>query len=287
MPVARRNLLILSAALIPLAAIWFVAPIPQDPAYHQFADQRSVARVPNFWNVVSNLPFAVLGVYGLAVRHRLHAKVSESAYAMFCAGVCLVAAGSAYYHLDPSTATLVWDRLPMTIAFMALFAMVIGDRISPRAGEMLLWPLVAVGMASVAYWYWTELAGAGDLRAYALVQFLPMLLIPLMLVLYPGEGVSARWLWAMLAVYGCAKLAEHFDRAIYAGAPLSGHTLKHLLAAGAVFCGLLAVSQVPRRTTPPGLTGMRQGHDAHPGGLPAPASSDVQRRLESKRGANG
>ena len=56
----------------------------------------------------------------------------------FFLGVTLVFFGSGYYHLEPHDQSLVWDRLPMTLAFMALFALVIGDRVGARAGRLLL-----------------------------------------------------------------------------------------------------------------------------------------------------
>src|SRR2546430_1898790 len=97
--------------------------------------------------------------------------------------------GSAYYHYAPSTPTLVWDRLPMTVAFMALFAMVVRDRISESCGRVLLWPLVLAGVTSVGYWHWSEFHGRGDLRAYAVIEFLPMLLMPLLRILSTGAGL--------------------------------------------------------------------------------------------------
>ena len=96
----------------------------------------------------------------------------------------------------------------MTVAFMALFSAVIQDRVSERLGRTLLWPLVIVGVATIAWWYWSELAGHGDLRPYAVVQFLPMLLIPLMLLLFRGRGLRDAWLWATLAAYVLAKGAD-------------------------------------------------------------------------------
>ena len=99
----------------------------------------------------------------------------------------------------------------------------IADRISWVAGRALLWPLVVAGIASIAWWVRTEAAGAGDLRPYALVQFLPMLLMPLMLLLWRGEGLSARPLWMAFGAYALAKLAEHFDAAIFAATGMGGH----------------------------------------------------------------
>src|SRR5438105_2709142 len=50
------------AAVVTLAA---VPPFPQDPAYHGFADQRTLFGVPHALNVLSNLPFVVFGLFGL------------------------------------------------------------------------------------------------------------------------------------------------------------------------------------------------------------------------------
>jgi len=234
----------LMAALTAVAVIvvFLLPPIRQDPAYHVFADRVTLVNVPNFWNVVSNLPFVLVGLLGFRKLPELQRHLSVPAYLLFCMGTILVGAGSAYYHYTPTSDTLVWDRLPMTVSFMALFAIVISDRISVPLGRWLLWPLVFTGVASVLYWDWTELQGRGDLRAYGLVQFLPMLLIPVMLISAGGSGLRAPWLWATLMTYALAKLAEQFDAAIYAATGLlSGHSLKHLLGGLAVFFVLKAV----------------------------------------------
>jgi Ceramidase len=223
-------ILVITAAAIAIA--FALDPIPQDPAYHAFADTRKMAGVPNAWNVMTNLPFFLVGALGLAMLPRLVSPQLRLHYIVLCAGVTLVALGSAYYHLEPSTRALVWDRLPMTVAFMALLSSVIADRFSWLVGRALLWPLVTVGLVSIAWWVRTEAAGAGDLRPYALVQFLPMLVIPLALLLRKSQWLRAPWLWAGLAAYLSAKLAEYFDAAIFAALGwVSGHGLKHLLAA--------------------------------------------------------
>jgi hypothetical protein len=206
-----------------------------------------VLGVPNFWNVATNLPFLLAGAAGLATARRLAAPELALHYRVLCAAVALVAIGSAWYHLEPSTRALVWDRLPMTVAFMALTSAVVADRISWLAGRALLWPLVVAGLASIAWWVRTEAAGAGDLRPYALAQFLPMLLIPLILVMWRGEGLAPRWLWMALAAYALAKLAEHFDAVIFAATSVSGHALKHLLAALAAWWIVRAFQGAPAR----------------------------------------
>ena len=196
-----------SLVLITLAAIVatiFVPPIPQDPAYHTFEDTRTLLHVPNFWNVFSNIGYLIVGIRGLMLKKRVPSRELLPGYVTFCVAVALVAFGSAFYHYAPSTPTLVWDRLPMSIGFMALLALTLGERVSWTLARATLWPLVIFGMASVLYWAWTEQQGAGDLRPYGLVQFLPLVLMPLLLLMFPGNRRSARWLW-----YG----AKHGDGA--------------------------------------------------------------------------
>lgn len=216
-------------------AVFSFPAIPQAPAYHDFADDRMLFGIPNFWNVASNVAFLAVGVFGLLKFSRGAIPGAGQSYLVFCLGIILVSMGSAYYHLDPTPQSLVWDRLPMTLAFMAIFSMVVSDRVSEKLGARLLWPLVLVGVASVTYWYWSEVQGRGDLRPYVIVQFLPMLIITMLLLLYSGKRMLTALLWATLFTYALAKVAEHFDPAIFAWLGFwSGHTIKHLLSALAV-----------------------------------------------------
>src|SRR5207342_2890203 len=139
----------------------------------------------------------------------------RNAYVALCIGVLLVGFGSSWYHLAPSNQSLLWDRLPMTVAFMALFSMLLDERDVLGPGTPTLWPLLIAGIGSVAYWRWSEWQGAGDLRRYVLVQFLPILLIPLILLLFTGKYLSGRLLLVALGLYFAAKLLEYFDRQIY------------------------------------------------------------------------
>ena len=229
-----------------IAVFVFVAPIPQDPAYHLFADSRTLLGVANFWNVASNLPFLVVGAWGVVyvMRHG-HAVCLpglELAYVVFFSGVFLTAFGSAYYHLTPANDPLAWDRLPMTIGFAGLFAVIVGEFVSPRVGRMLVIPLLLIGIVSVEYWIWTEARGVGDLRLYAVVQFLPMVLIPAILLLYRPIVGSSKYFWGMLGFYVLSKIVEFLDVSIFAlGGAISGHSLKHLFAAAATAMVLLAL----------------------------------------------
>jgi len=225
----------------------FLAPkIPQDPAYHYFADIRTILSVPNFWNVISNLPFIVVGLAGMVmVAKSSHAIIREikSAYILFFIGITAVAFGSGYYHLWPSNQTLVWDRLPMTIGFMSVFSIVAAEFMSVKGGRTIFIPLVIIGIASVFYWDYTETNGAGDLRFYGLVQFLPMLLIPLILIMYKPKFTHIGLYWAVLIAYGLAKLAEVGDQGVYDLFGFSGHSIKHLLAAAAPWMFYLAIKK--------------------------------------------
>jgi len=218
-------------------------PLAQDPAYHHMADHRACWMISNCLNVVSNLPFALVGWLGLAMvvrpgsgRATPFADAWERwPYGVLFGGTALTALGSVYYHLAPDNARLVWDRLPMTLGFMGLLTALVAERVSLRVGRILLWPLVLLGVGSVAYWYWSELQGRGDLRLYVLVQFGSLVLVLLLLLLYPARDFG--YLFTGLGAYAAAKVLEATDAPVFAlGRIVSGHTLKHLAAAGAAAC---------------------------------------------------
>ena len=226
----RLGLVILVLA-VAAAVVYSRGPLPQDPEYHRMADVRTILGIPNALNVASNLPFALVGVVGLALLRRRPCPARWEYVALF-GGTLLTAFGSAYYHLAPDDGRLVWDRLPMTIAFMGLVAAVLAERVSVRAGHVVLVPLLVAGAGSVAYWHWTEQAGAGDLRPYALVQFGSLLAIVLLAALFPGPPGANRYLAGGLLAYVLAKILEAADRTLWSlGHVVSGHTLKHLAAA--------------------------------------------------------
>lgn len=239
-----REWALVALTVAAIVILLFVPPVPQDADYHQFADTRDLFGIPHFWNVVSNAGYLVVGIYAIRQTHRLSSPILRTGYRLFCIGVVLVSLGSSWYHFDPSTDSLLWDRLPMSVAFMALLSLLLGERVSWRLGATLLWPLVVIGVASVLYWAWTESRGAGDLRPYGLVQFLPMLLIPILLIFFPGSRRGAVWLWYTFAAYAVAKIAEHFDASIYDALTLSGHSIKHIVSALAVLFAVFALLEM-------------------------------------------
>ena len=149
-------------AMIFIAAL-FVHPIAQNDGYHDFADQRTIWGITNFWNVVSNAAFLVtagIGLRALKATSAFTESWERKAYGVLLAGIVLVAFGSAYYHFAPNSQTLFWDRLPMTIVFMSLFATTIGERIDMRAGRRSLLPLLLIGALSVIYWRISAISGS-------------------------------------------------------------------------------------------------------------------------------
>lgn len=226
-----------------LALIVALPPIAQDPTYHDFADRRGLFGIPGFLNIATNLAFLAVGSAGImlcAMREDLGAR---RAWMACFIGVALVSLGSGFYHFTPDNGTLVWDRLPMSIGFMALSVAVLSNHVNPRLEKTLLAPALILGLASVIYWRYTD-----DLRLYALVQFLPLLMIPAVLFLFGTARGDRGYLLSALAIYMVSKLAEHYDRAVFdlTGEIISGHSLKHLLAALALF----AVYMMLRRRAP-------------------------------------
>jgi hypothetical protein len=234
------QIILITITLLASIAISFSPPIVQDPAYHQFADQRTLFAIPNFWNVVSNGAFLCVGAMGLyrLYKNRLNIMYEvRHGYFIFFIAVAFIAFGSAYYHWQPNNLTLVWDRLPMTFTFMALTSFALAEKLSVAWARIVLLPLLLIGFISVGYWYWGELHGHGDLRLYALVQFLPMVLLLVLLMFGQSAFKNKAGYWWLFAAYALAKVAEHFDAAIfsYTSGTLAGHVLKHLLAAAGLY----------------------------------------------------
>jgi hypothetical protein len=230
-------LLIAVAALIAIIAL-LLPPMPQPQDYHNFADHRGWLGIPNFGDVVSNVPFAIVGLWGLiflvGIRSGRFADPRERwPYVVMFAGLILTALGSAYYHLAPDNARLVWDRIPIMIVFMALLAAVIAERVSVGVGLALFPVLEMAGIGSVLVWRAGELQGHGDLRFYAAVQVYAILIL-LLALLFPAKYTRGADFAAVVGFYVLAKILEESDRQVFALVHIvSGHTLKHLAAAAA------------------------------------------------------
>lgn len=255
-----RLLILCAVTAAGIIFLSFLPKIPVYPAYHDFADERTMLGIPNALDVLSNVPFFLVGVLGIVFlssnSHRPAFREGRERlpYLVFFVGVALTGLGSSYYHLAPGDSRLVLDLLPMTFSFMSLLAAVIMECISMWAGLTLLAPLVALGAASVLFWYQGSLHGHGDLRFYLCAQFFPPVIIGTILVLFPSKYTSLKDLGIAFALYVLAKLFEWQDDSIYsAGRILSGHTLKHLTAALACYW-LLQMLQT-RRSLSPSISG--------------------------------
>ena len=237
----RGRLLVGFTVFLGILAVWWPA-MPQPLSYHAFADCRTLFGVPNFLNVLSNLPFLIAGAWGIVVIWRgggafIDAR-EQLPYLVFFLGALLTCFGSAYYHAAPDNPRLVWDRLPMTLGFAGLVAAAVAERVDLRVGLRSLWPLLAVGVITVIYWYGTERIGRGNLIPYAAYQTWSILVIVLLIAAFPTARYTRGSLLAWAAGwYGLAKVFETFDLQVFRllGGTVSGHTIKHVLASFAVF----------------------------------------------------
>ncbi len=221
-------------------------PIPQNPAYHAFADQRQLLHINNALNVLSNIMFIAAGIYAM-LRFNTDEKFNTSeairiSTNVFFFGVILIGIGSAYYHANPNNQTLLWDRLPMSIALMAFFNLVIAAFIDQAIAKKLLTWMLLTGVVSVFYWYFTELAGHGDLRFYGLVQFIPLLITPYILYRYQSNSLHKKPIVILLLFYFIAKVFELGDIPLFnLTGWISGHTIKHLISGFAPLLVLYAI----------------------------------------------
>ena len=239
----RKSLTIIVTLLAVTLIVWAQGPIPQHVGYHDFADTKPWLGVPNGFNVFSNIPFFVAGVYGIQVltpgahsnQEAFLDRKHRAAYWVLFVSTCFVALGSSYYHVWPTMETLFCDRLPMTIAFMSIVTILLTEKVNARLGPRTLVPFIAVGVFSVFWWLFTELhpERTGDLRLYIVVQCAPVLLTPILVGFYPDQYTHTGFMHLTTGLYVAAKIAELLDHQIYrwTAEVVSGHSLKHLIAA--------------------------------------------------------
>lgn len=221
--------------LIALLACALMPVMPQPPSYMILADTQTRFGIPNFSDVFSNIVFGILGAVGLLTPGNYRTSFEKYMYKVFFAAIFLVSIGSSYYHCAPNFWSLLWDRLPITVAMMCLLTAVIAELVNLKLAKILVAPLIILGLFSASYWYYTEIHGNGDLRLYLFTQIFPALFIPILLVLTkPKNGC---YLWFAIGAYLCARVSEHFDHEIFAltQQTMSGHTLKHLLMGVGVY----------------------------------------------------
>jgi hypothetical protein len=243
-PWIRHVPAIITVGMIVILALH--GPIAQPAHYHDFADQSVASGIPHAADVLSNAGFALVAIWGWLKlwprRASDRLRAGWPGYRLFLIGLFLTAFGSAFYHLAPDNARLVWDRLPIALVCAGLLAGVRGDVKGGSTGDIEVIVLALYAVASVAWWAITDSMGAGDLRPYLLLQGLPLILIPLWQAIYRCPRTDRIAFAAAMGLYIVAKVAELLDHEIaVAFGFVSGHTLKHLIAtaaAAAVVWGL-------------------------------------------------
>jgi hypothetical protein len=228
-----RGLIVLLLLACAIALVLgLLPPMAQPQDYHRFVDTRAWLGVPNFLNVVSNFAFLAVAAAGLYVLRVAPLRMERLPYLLFFLGLAATTFGSAWYHLAPDNARLFWDRLPIAVSFAALLSAVISERISLGAGVLSLAPLAATGAGTVWYWLYSEGQGDGNVLPYFAFQLYGLLAILLLMHRSPPRFTRDTDLYRVLALYGAAVAAEQFDQYLFTlGGIVSGHTLKHLLAA--------------------------------------------------------
>ncbi len=233
--ISGRWAVLLFVVVIAVVMTAFLPPIPQPNSYHQFADARTILGIPRALDVISNLPFVVVGLVGLYLSLQPPLlelpRAQHWAWIILFGGLLLTGFGSAWYHLAPDNPRLVWDQLPMTLVMSGFLSLLLMNRTKAGIGWVL--PLLtALGVFTVLQWWWSEALGHGDLRLYLLFQGLVLLCGILLLIILHPIGTEPR---SALVVAVCANVAakifELLDKPIYSlGGLVSGHTLKHLSA---------------------------------------------------------
>ena len=226
------RILIATTALLVLVSLWY-GRIEQPQSYHQFGDTRTLLGIPNAFDVLSNLTILAPGLLGLALvydrrksEYRYHHRFEPMILATLFGGMVITAFGSMWFHLEPSDATLVWDRLAMTIIMTGYCSLVVSDRFSPSVAQRMHFPLLIFGLLTVLFWYFN-----GDLRPYFLFKFQAPILV--VILLFWGEESYDRagdYLVSMF-FFLVASILEYGDIIVFdALGILSGHTLKHFTA---------------------------------------------------------
>jgi hypothetical protein len=244
----RERALLFTFALLALVALFGPALPAADVAIASvFADNRTWHGLPNAMDVLSNLPFLLIGCWGLYRLNRID-RAHQQALAqfplappasdppdntldcawLFFAGLIATAAGSAFYHLLPDAPRLAADRAGMAVAFAGLIGVAVCERVSQRAGWPAAWFVLTAGLLAAEV-----VQETGNVLPWALVQFGGMALVLTLALATPMRGAVGLKLGWVIFFYAVAKAFELADHQVYeaSGQLISGHSLKHLVAA--------------------------------------------------------
>jgi hypothetical protein len=234
-PVRRLYGLLFFLGILYIVA-WKSLPSTDLQSYFGFADGRSFFGVVNALDVLSNLGFLLVGANGIFAVLKNRARFSR---VMLFLGIALSVAtvmtclGSMFFHWNPNAENLFWDRLPMTLGFSTVVAIVVADRVDEKIALWILGALVFAGLYSIVGY------GRGwvSLRPYAALQFGSVAFVALAALVLPQKHhFRNASLWFAVFWYSVAKVFEAADRVVFdVLGVVSGHTLKHLFAALAIY----------------------------------------------------
>ncbi len=233
----KRHFSIFFPVIVVSIILWPKLPTQDRAEYFEFADGRALLGVPNWQNVLSNIPFFLIGLVGyLAIRKRPIMENFDLAGRLYAMALMLTAFGSGYFHWGPTPQTLFWDRLPMALGFGGLCSLITIDRLYPGLKKATVYLIAIISVLTVMNWIY----GNQDLRPYLILQFVGGFYVLLVSLCTRGNRISNPVVFVSLAFYVLAKILEVYDRQIYSIHSISsGHTLKHLIAAMSTYPILL------------------------------------------------
>jgi hypothetical protein len=233
--IKNKTVQLIALTLLLIGLMWSKLPRYDKATYFEFADTRIVLNIQNAGDVLSNLPFLFVGlwgIYGVFRKKSLLFPSYKHGFIILAVGTILTCFGSIYFHLNPNLSTLFWDRLPMTVGFTGLMGLLISDRIGLSVGIKATYALVLLGLISIIGWHLAWF----DLRPYLCVQYGCLIFALLTLLLTQSNVLKNSQILLALSLYIVAKFTELYDQSIFDSLQLiSGHTLKHLLAAVAIY----------------------------------------------------
>jgi 1-acyl-sn-glycerol-3-phosphate acyltransferase len=242
MPNISNREKLLFAFFICISAIAVFSPsVAELDGYIHFADQREALGLPRAMDVLSNLPFLLVGLYGLSVVARTTNPIKPFAVAFFV-GLVVTSMGSAWFHLHPlEHGRLAIDRLGMLVAFCGLIGLATALKVSLRAGYFVSIFVAVAGLVSVHISNST-----GNALPWAIVQFGGLALVLWFASIKNTKNQPVLNLWWVVVVYAAAKALEMADQPVFdwTRQVISGHSLKHIVASLAAWPVIAMLSRM-------------------------------------------